>query len=277
MYSLDNKNCHSRNTYNEIFQSLTMKFAFALIDEKREVIAPIYKPAKCREYLGDVIWSMESKKKSNIYSFLFDPEVTPIYKGKTILYVEYPNKISKDFAIENIHTMNHYEYALGFDPSLIVEINTKSADAALAYIGDKMWQQKSFAISYYSLLIKGMARKLEEGTDWRKEICKQESNETSLLKSIPSFEIIDNMLYKLIKTNGSSTGYENHYYDNIHMTHGQSGFHAIFRTRIRSPNPNAYQGDSDYGNIYVKEVQRAYKKANTGNDQQQHENAENAG
>lgn len=262
MYLLDDKNCHSLYTYNEIFQSLTIKFAFALINKKTETITPIYLPAKCREYLGDVVWSMESQKPSNIYSFTFDPKKTPITKSKTILYVEYPNVESRKFALDNINVMNHYEFALGFDPSLVVEVNAKGK-LALAYIGDKMWQKKSFAISYYSLLIKGMARKLKEGIDWRDEICKVHSNETSLLKSIPSFKVMDNLLYKLIKMKGNSTGYERENYKNVFMTHGASGFHTIFRSRCKTIKISANQiQNTDYYNIYIEKVQKEYEKEN---------------
>src|SRR4030042_5274946 len=82
----------SGNNPAEIFQSLDIKFAF--VNGKQEQVSL---PIKCRDFLGDCIWSKLTGNKASIYSFNYNYKDTP-YDTKVLrLSLKFPNK--KDMEI----------------------------------------------------------------------------------------------------------------------------------------------------------------------------------
>lgn len=131
---------------SEIFQSLDVKFSF--VNKKGEQVTS---PAKCRDFLGDCIWSYKTKKKVKIYGFEYNYK-TKRYDTKTLrLSLEFPNTQSKEYFISNFKDIQKLETKYNINPSNIIETQFKNI---LVIEANKVWQSASWKISLYTYLLK---------------------------------------------------------------------------------------------------------------------------
>src|SRR5674476_568253 len=92
------------NSLCEIFQSIDVKFAF--VNKKGTEVSC---PAKCRDFLGDCLWSKATGKVVSIYSFLYSFKKKPYDIDTLRLSLHFPNDETKELFIKNINNLNAIE------------------------------------------------------------------------------------------------------------------------------------------------------------------------
>lgn len=140
---------------SEIFQSLDIKFAFVKKINKNEY-SQVHMEIKCRDFLGDCIWSREKKKEVNIYNFKYSFEKDPYDTRKTRLSLKFPDEESMVNFKNNFQTLNHIEDDYEMSPSKWKETNDKQT---LIVESSSLWQSCVWKMSYYSYLLKILSYK----------------------------------------------------------------------------------------------------------------------
>lgn len=135
------------NGLSEIFQSLDIKFAF--VDGNNNIITT---PAKCRDFLGDVIWGKRKGEEFTIYGFSYNYKKLPYDDEVTRLYILFPNKESKECLLERHKELQELEAEAGTISSELHEV--EGEENSLVLEADKEWQQAPWKMSLYSFLIK---------------------------------------------------------------------------------------------------------------------------
>src|SRR5512139_1741402 len=133
----------------EIFQSLDIKFAF--VNKKFEEVSL---PAKCRDFLGDCIWSRKTGKEANIYSFVYDYKTTPFDDCRFSL--KFPTGESYNNFIANLPMLHEKEKKAGVKLSKIFMTDDKTT---LVIVGSNYWIKDSWKVSLYTFYLKLMSYK----------------------------------------------------------------------------------------------------------------------
>lgn len=191
------------NSLCEIFQSIDVKFAF--VNKKGTEVSC---PAKCRDFLGDCLWSKATGKVVSIYSFLYSFKKKPYDVDTLRLSLHFPNDETKELFIKNINNLNAIEsIAMVWIKTLIYETQYKNI---LVIEADKVWQSAIWKLSLYTFICKLCC--YEDET----KIGTPESN------YFPEYNKNKEILFKklLDKT-------KDYWYDNIHDTHERSGFYNL--------------------------------------------------
>lgn len=132
---------------SEIFQSLDIKFSF--VNKEYEQIT---NPIKCRDFLGDCIWSRKANQPAQIYGFSYDWTKTPYDLDVLRLSLTFPDAESKEYFLTNIEKLHEKEEAA------LVENKTKvfeTQDKQILVIeADKVWQSSIWKISLYTFYLK---------------------------------------------------------------------------------------------------------------------------
>ena len=135
---------------SEIFQSLNIKFS--MVDETGQQICA---PHKCRDFLGDIIWSKKADKAVNIYGFHYKHKTAPKDETVTRLSMKFPSLVTRKTFIKNMKTFNEKITTFGIEPCKIMTAGTHT----LVVEGDKIWQSVSWKMSFYTFYLKVIAYK----------------------------------------------------------------------------------------------------------------------
>jgi hypothetical protein len=135
---------YSGNDYlAEIFQSLDIKFSFVKkIDDN--TFEQQTTPAKCRDFLGDCIWSKVTGKPVSIYGFKYDYKAKPYDSDALRLSLTFPSEESYNNFITNSDADDRF--------NIIVE----KTDQPLTLIveADKLWQEAIWKLSLFTFYLK---------------------------------------------------------------------------------------------------------------------------
>ena len=134
----------------EIFQSLNIKFS--MVNNKGVQICA---PHKCRDFLGDIIWSKKTGKKVSIYGFNYNHKTAPKDETVTRLSMKFPSLVTRKTFIKNMKVFNERLTSFGAEPCKIMTAGTHT----LVVEGDKCWQSVSWKMSFYTFYLKVMAYK----------------------------------------------------------------------------------------------------------------------
>lgn len=140
---------HSGLNLAEIFQSLDIKFAF--VNRKYEEVSA---PAKCRDFLGDCIFSRKTKQKVGIWGFKYDYKDTPYDDCRFSL--KFPTTESKDNFIANLSYLHTKEKQAGVKLSKVYETQL---DNTLVIEGSNWWISTIWKVSLYTFYLKVMSYK----------------------------------------------------------------------------------------------------------------------
>lgn len=208
-----------KNYYSEIFQSISVLFAF--VTKKDDVYTQLFAPVKCRDFLGDCIWSKKTGNNVDIYGFCYYHENTPYDKDMLRLSLTFPQ--SKPEALKNFfknfeeldflstkERLSNAEYSkilLTEDPlTIIIE-------------ADPIWMSNTWKLSLFTFYLKLMC--YEDTTQ-------VETPENEYLEVFTP-EIEQKMLDNLnnMEENISSSMYE---------THNSTGFFSIIKKHHKGLN-----------------------------------------
>jgi hypothetical protein len=143
-----------QNFLQEMFQSINTKFAF--IHKKGNKYKELTVPSKCRDFLGDCIWSKKTKQEVNIYNFTYDYNKTPYNKDCLRLSMTFPNEKTK------LTFTNNYPLIYGKEKQANTTFSNfqPTQDPLTIYIeADKAWQSCVWKISLYTFYLKLMCYK----------------------------------------------------------------------------------------------------------------------
>lgn len=128
----------------EIFQSLDIKFAW--VNKKYEEVST---PCKCRDFLGDCIYSKQSGNKVNIYSFQYNYKDTPFDDCRFSL--KFPDQQSYNNLIKNLPYLHEREKKAGVKLTKVFATDDKTT---LVIEGSNHWRNDIWKISMYTYYIK---------------------------------------------------------------------------------------------------------------------------
>lgn len=186
-----------KNT-NEIFQSLDIKFAF--VNSSYEQIS---NPIKCRDFLGDCIWSKKTGNKARIYGFEFDYKDTPYDTEVLRMSLTFPNGESQTNFVNNISKLHEREVKVGLS---LTKIFTTQDKSILVIEADKTWQSSIWKVSLYTFYLKLISYK---------NVTELENPEDKYWTTLEPKEdfILDRVYVE-----------EEHLFDEIYSAHNYSGF-----------------------------------------------------
>ena len=134
------------NQLAEIFQSLDVKIAY--VNKKYEEVSV---PAKCRDFLGDVIVSKKVKEPMEIYGFKYDYKEKPFDDCRFSL--KFPDNYSKENFIKNLPYLHEKEVQAKVKKSVII---STQHDNTLVIEGSNYWVSSVWKVSLYTLYLKVM-------------------------------------------------------------------------------------------------------------------------
>lgn len=208
-----------KNSYtSEIFQSLDIKFSFAKkIDSK--TYEQVSNPIKCRDFLGDCLWSNKTGNAVSIYGFKYNYKSNPYDLDKLRLSLTFPNLESMEYFKENFKTLTYTEGMYGIAPSIWKETDCKQT---LIIESSKVWQSVRWKLSLFTFFIKCISYKT---------ISDLESPEDSYIKVLTE-EVRHKLLSKVKRFNKEVSANEN----DIHTVHNYSGFVSICKNQNKEMN-----------------------------------------
>lgn len=187
-----------KQALSEIFQSLNMKFSF--VNRNKQVSMP----AKCRDFLGDCIWSRVQEKPVDIYGFQYDYKKTPYMLSKTKLSIKFPNKATKANFMSHLEYLHEKEKIAKVTLTNIIETDDKDV---VVVEGSKHWQEHPWKLALYTFYLKVMSM-----NDTNKIITNPEDTYWNKIK--PNEDILLSLVKK-------SQDYS--WYEDIYTQHNCSG------------------------------------------------------
>lgn len=140
---------HSGLSLAEIFQSLDIKFAF--VNKNYEEVSA---PAKCRDFLGDCIYSRKTKQAVGIWGFKYNYKDTPYDDCRFSL--KFPTTESKENFIKNLPYLHEKEKQAKVKLSKVFETQL---DNTLVIEGSNWWVSTIWKVSLYTFYLKVMSYK----------------------------------------------------------------------------------------------------------------------
>lgn len=198
----------------EIFQSLDIKFSF-LNKIDNTTYKQIHTEVKCRDFLGDVLWSKFTKNNTYIYRFKFDYNQANLDEDKLRLSLKFPDIESKNNFINNIDKLNNLFKSCGVEPTFFLETHNA---AYLIIEADPAWQSNIWKLSLFTFYLKVFSYKSTRSL---------KSPENKYIRVLTP--TIKRKLFKQIKNKT-----EEFYYDTISETHNFSGFYSIIEKNYDS-------------------------------------------
>lgn len=221
------------NHLNEITQNLDIKFSFARKLPSGNY-TNIHSLVKCRDFLGDVLHSVENKKPVSIYGFKFDPKKQELpYKNKTLLYMSFPTK--KDYSNFLLDDLWKIEDDLKIRRTILHPISNTSC----LIEGSRLWSQSIVGISFYTFVLKCSTYQRLDPDFWT-SISMTTYNRTAwdgTLTNVPTVEsryvkvtkeylpLFLKHFKSLVKNMSSVSGLETNEY--IGTIHNNSGFKSV--------------------------------------------------
>lgn len=171
----------------EIFQSVDIKFSFLKKDTAEE-FSQITAPAKCRDFLGDVLWSKETGKSVVIYGFKYDYKADPFDEEALQLSLTFPSQESLDAFKSHLDFIHEKEDTAGVSRTEVYETDDKGT---LILVADPSWQKSPWRISLYTYYVKlasypDMTKLESPEKDYAKVLTKEK--ESVLLANVKSTE-----------------------------------------------------------------------------------------
>ena len=194
----------------EIFQAIEIKFAFVKKIENK--YTQIHSEVKCRDFLGDCIWSKARGEKVSIWKFNYSFAKNPFDDDCLRLSIAFPDIETKDNFTNNYQKLVAKELEANTIQSVILETEDP---LCIVLEADKAWQSNIWKISLYTFYIKLFSYKTI------KYIQHPEISYTKVLTKDKE----DKLLSKI------TTEFEESYGINMDAVHENSGFYSIITLR----------------------------------------------
>lgn len=140
-----------KKTYAEDFQTNQFRFSY-VYKVNNTTYEQLHSYILCRDFLGDALYSMESKKDFLIYGFSWK-HTSKFQKDKTRFVIQFPSKQGVETLKENLHILNKIEKANRFFQTKIIDVT----ESCIIIEGSKKWMDRLWTISLYSYLLKAFS------------------------------------------------------------------------------------------------------------------------
>ena len=174
MINLKTKN---NNYLAEIFQSLEVKFELCNKIDK-DHYEQLHTEVKCRDFLGDCIWSKKTKKPVSIYGFQYDFSQDP-YKGRKLrLSMKFPKTETKKIFLENLPKLHEKETQANVTKSTILETtqeNTIILESSSKWL-DSMWKISLFTFYLKCFSYENVTELLSPENKYNEKLTKEKEN-----------------------------------------------------------------------------------------------------
>lgn len=137
--------------YQEISQLSKTNFTFLNKVGTKEYKELFY-PVKCRDFLGDVLFSEKYKVPVLKYNFSYNPEESKIDRKSTLLGVPVGNEEIKKKILDNLYKLHEIEKKNGIKLTKVSSVS----DTYLIFAGSTFWQSRLWLISLYTNIIRGL-------------------------------------------------------------------------------------------------------------------------
>lgn len=134
----------------EIFQSMDIKFAY--VNDKYQ---RVHQPCKCRDFLGDMIWSRKKGQAIQIYGLSYNFAEHPYDTEVTRFALNFPSSQSAENFKKNIGYIHAREKK--YNVPTISKILDTTTPNVLIIESDKVWQSDGWKLSLYTFYIKLMS------------------------------------------------------------------------------------------------------------------------
>jgi hypothetical protein len=129
---------------SEIFQSLDIKFAY--VNKNMEEVTT---PAKCRDFLGDCVYSRRTGNAVGIYGFHYDYADAPFDDCRFSL--RFPTEAAMQYFIDNLPYLHDREAKAGV---ALTEVFGTQHPRTLVVQGDNHWIDSIWKVSLYTFYLK---------------------------------------------------------------------------------------------------------------------------
>jgi hypothetical protein len=202
----------------EIFQSLNIKFS--MVDGEGQQICA---PHKCRDFLGDILWSKATDREAHIYGFNYSHAEAPKDESVTRLSMKFPKLEYRKTFIKNIKEFNEKIGKYGAEPCKVFTAGTHT----LVVEGDKCWQSAGWKISFYTFYLKVMCYESIEDL---------EDPEDGYYKKLMKNEKVRELFWKNMHNPFT------HFPAGINEQHNHTGFYATMRGQAKELNKEILGG-----------------------------------
>jgi len=162
----------TNNYLTEIFQSLDIKFAF--VTGKEGEFTQITQPAKCRDYLGDLLWSRKWGKVASIYGFSYNYADAPYDDDALKLSLKFSDSNTMEVFLSKVEDFIHEKETIA-ELKESTKIFLTDKENTVIVIAPKEWQETIWGISLFTFYLKLAAYTVPKApeTDYLKKLTKE--------------------------------------------------------------------------------------------------------
>lgn len=206
----------NEQSYAEIPQTSSTKFAFVHKKEDGSYEEQFY-PVKCRDFLGDAVYTTHSGKPSSIYRFSFNGKVDT---DKTRLAIHFGNPKEYQNFLKKYELLHKIEETNGFEQTTVQVV---TENVILLIEGDKAWIESVWAISLYTFLLRCASYSgdslftVPEG-----------SNEAMYKTRVEKLDLLLDNVRNILDATKTPLGWTE---DSIGAVHNSSGFTSLFSAK----------------------------------------------
>lgn len=210
--------------YSEIFQTISLLFSF--VKKEGDVYTQLFQPVKCRDFLGDLIYSKKSGLPICIYGFNYSYKTHPYDEDMLRMSLTFPSSkeiknFKNNFAFLNNKETRRAEEGWGLYMSQYHEVDKEPL--TLIIEADPLWQSNTWKLSLFSYYLKLMSYP---------DVNKPEQPETQYAQKLTP-EIETRLLSQLHVLEESLQ-------NSVSMAHNYSGFVSIIGSSFGSQNPGMH-------------------------------------
>jgi hypothetical protein len=207
---------------SEISQSMDIKFAFVTkIDDNnyKQVMTEV----KCRDFLGDLLYSRKYSKPASIYGFNYNYKESPYDDDKLRLSLKFPVPEALEFFRGNYGSNVRYAEQLSkVEPSIIIETNIPNT---IIIEADKAWQSEVWKLSLFTFYLKLISYQ---------DLNSIKQPELKYYTTLKKSNKEDFLLSLINKDNKDTINSE------IHYAHNDSGFISLINNRHYLSSKNSF-------------------------------------
>lgn len=139
------------NELAEIFQTIAIQIAHVNSDYEQ-----VHQPGKCRDFLGDMMWSRKYDKHMVQYGLCYEYSKNPYDTEVLRLSLKFPTEETYSSFIEHLPYLHEKEDRAGLPHSVLLETDQPYT---LIIEGNKAWQGCVWKLSLYTFYLKVMSYK----------------------------------------------------------------------------------------------------------------------
>lgn len=220
-------------------QLLPFRFSFCISGTEPETLQEITPKVQCRDFLGDVIISEQTKIPIRIYGFTYNPQKTSINHNLLQLLLTITDSKIIDNIKENLDILHKIEEELEIlEPTCIHHTN----DNSVIYVASSpLWMWSTIHLSFYTFILKALGYKYKNKEKWIEELCDKKSPEGKYAKKlIKKYSFFIFWLNKFDPKDSVCGWFDKRLKDPVTI-HNCSGFVSLLNNElVYNPNENIF-------------------------------------